>query len=73
MDIREKTGLRIKELRLALNLTQEKLSFKANVDKTYLNEVERGKRNISIINLEKVIVALNSSFPDFFNNQIFNY
>ncbi len=71
MDIRLKTGVRIKELRLALKLTQEKLAFKASVDKTYLNEVENGKRNISIINLEKVIIALNSSFPDFFNSTNF--
>jgi transcriptional regulator with XRE-family HTH domain len=68
MDIRVKTGLRIKELRLALKLTQEKLAFKAQVDKTYLNEVENGKRNVSIVNLEKIITALESSFPDFFYN-----
>jgi transcriptional regulator with XRE-family HTH domain len=68
MDIRVKTGLRIKELRLALKLTQEKLAFKAQVDKTYLNEVENGNRNVSIVNLEKIITALESSFPDFFYN-----
>ena len=72
MDIRGKIGMRIKELRTKLNLTQEKLAFKAEVDKTYLNEVENGKRNISVINFEKIIVALDSSFSDFFNSKIFN-
>jgi len=66
MDIRKKVGARIKELRLGLKLTQEKLAFKAEVDKTYLNEVENGKRNISLINLEKVVKALEVSFEKFF-------
>ena len=39
MDIRKKVGLRIKELRLNLKLTQEALAFKAEIDKTYINEV----------------------------------
>lgn len=72
MDIRNKVGLRIKELRIDLKLTQEKLAFKSGVDKTYINEVENGKRNISIINLEKIIIALNSSFKDFFTTNTFN-
>ena len=66
MDIRIKIGKRITELRTELKLTQEKLSFKAEVDKTYLNEVENGKRNVSVVNLEKIIKALNSNFEIFF-------
>lgn len=66
MDVRKKIGARIKELRLGLKLTQESLAFKAEVDKTYLNEVENGKRNISVINLEKIIRALNVSIEKFF-------
>lgn len=72
MDIRVRVGQRIKELRQGLELTQEKLAFKAEVDKTYLNEVENGKRNISVINLEKVILALNISVKEFFSSQIFS-
>lgn len=71
MDIRAKVGARIKELRQALGLTQEALAFKAEVDKTYLNEVENGKRNVSVINLEKTILALGVSVSDFFNHEIF--
>jgi transcriptional regulator with XRE-family HTH domain len=71
MDIRGKVGLRIKELRTELKLTQEKLAFKAELDKTYLNEVERGKRNIAIVNLEKIIHALGTSIKDFFNTKEF--
>lgn len=71
MDIRSKVGLRIKELRLELKLTQEGLAFKADIDKTYVNEVENGKRNISIINLEKLIVALERNVSSFFDHKYF--
>jgi transcriptional regulator with XRE-family HTH domain len=71
MDIRAKIGTAIREKRQSLKLTQEKLAFKAEVDKTYINEVENGKRNISVVNLEKVIIALELTIPEFFNNSIF--
>lgn len=72
MDIRQRVGARIKELRQQLKLTQESLAYKAEVDKTYLNEVENGKRNISIINLEKVIHALDTNMQEFFCAPAFN-
>jgi transcriptional regulator with XRE-family HTH domain len=72
MDIRKKIGLRIKEYRTNLKLTQEALAFKAEVDKTYLNEVENGKRNVSVINLEKIILALDTNLTEFFNSTIFS-
>jgi transcriptional regulator with XRE-family HTH domain len=71
MDIRKKIGLRIKEYRTNLKLTQEALAFKAEIDKTYVNEVENGKRNVSVINLEKIIVALDVTVKDFFNSESF--
>lgn len=71
MDIKQKVGLRIKELRKELSLTQEALAFKAEVDKTYLNEVENGKRNISIVNLEKIISALELSLQQFYDHESF--
>lgn len=71
MDIRAKVGARIRELRKELGLTQESLAFKAEVDKTYLNEVENGKRNVSVINLEKIITALEKGLTEFFNSDYF--
>jgi transcriptional regulator with XRE-family HTH domain len=72
MDIRKKIGLRIKEYRTNLKLTQEALAFKAEIDKTYVNEVENGKRNVSVINLEKIIYALEVTVRDFFDSESFN-
>lgn len=71
MDVRARIGVVIKEKRQALQLTQEKLAFKAEVDKTYLNEVENGKRNVSVINLEKIVIALDSNLKEFFNHKLF--
>ena len=64
--IKEIVGNRIKTLRVEQGLSQEKLALLSNLDRTYLASVEHGKRNISIINLEKIIKALGYSFEDFF-------
>jgi len=72
MDIRKKIGLRIKEYRTNLKLTQEALAFKAEIDKTYINEVENGKRNVSVINLEKIITALDTDVRNFFDSPSFS-
>ena len=66
MDIRTKIGLRIKELRKAKGLSQEQLALKAEIDRTYMASVENGKRNVAVINIEKIIVALDESFESFF-------
>jgi transcriptional regulator with XRE-family HTH domain len=72
MDIRTKIGLRIRELRKAKGLSQEQLALKAEIDRTYMASVENGKRNVAIVNIEKIIAALDESFESFFkgfNNQ----
>jgi transcriptional regulator with XRE-family HTH domain len=71
MDIKLKVGKRIRELRKELGISQEALAYKAEVDRTYMTEVENGKRNISIQNLEKIIAALETSFTFFFTSKEF--
>ncbi len=53
-----KVGNRIRKLRLDSGLSQEKLAFASNLDRTYIGSVERGERNISVINLTKISTAL---------------
>ena len=72
MSIEAKVGQRIKELRTQIGLSQEALANKADLDRTYVTDVENGRRNISIKNLEKLILALNISMSDFFNAPNFN-
>lgn len=73
MSIRTKVGKRIKELRLKAGLSQEALAFMADLDRTYISSVESGKRNIAIVNLEKVSRALNVSLKHFFNSHSFSF
>lgn len=71
MDIKNKVGQRIKELRLLKKISQEQLANIADIDRTYMTSVENGKRNISIVNLEKIIKALQTDFAAFFDNKTF--
>lgn len=66
--ITDKVGNRIKELRKIEGISQEKLAFKAELDRTYVAGVESGKRNLSIKSLEKILNALDISFEEFFEN-----
>jgi transcriptional regulator with XRE-family HTH domain len=73
MDIKVRIGSRIKELRTDQSLTQEEVAWKAEVDRTFMNHVENGKRNVSIDTLTKIICnGLESNFKDFFNSDLFN-
>ncbi|MBS1543468.1 MAG: helix-turn-helix transcriptional regulator [Bacteroidetes bacterium] len=53
-----KIGGRIKECRLKKALSQEKLALECDLDRTYVGSVERGERNISVLNLRKIAEAL---------------
>lgn len=59
-------GSRIREFRQSSDLSQEKLALKAGIDRTYLAGVENGKRNISVVNLDKIIKALDINYETFF-------
>lgn len=67
MDIKILVGKRVKELRNKLGISQEELAARAELDRTYITSVECGKRNISIVNIEKLANALKVSLHEFFN------
>ncbi len=71
MDIKLKVGQRIRELRKELELSQEALAYKAEVDRTYVTDVENGRRNVSVEILERLIKALEVSIAEFFNTKKF--
>jgi transcriptional regulator with XRE-family HTH domain len=58
MFIQEKIGLAIRNYREAAGLSQEQLAFKANLHRTYVGSVERGERNVSLINIIALCKAL---------------
>lgn len=51
-------GEKVRSRRTELNISQEELAFKCGFDRTYISLVERGKRNISLLNLCKLSNAL---------------
>jgi transcriptional regulator with XRE-family HTH domain len=65
-DIRERFGFAVKARREELGLTQEDLAEKAKIHRTYLSDVERGTRNLSLINIERLAEALNWRVSDLF-------
>lgn len=72
MDMKVKIGLRIKEIRTQKELTQEAVAWKAEVDRTFMNHVENGKRNVSVETLSKIVCnGLETSFKEFFGTDFF--
>ena len=71
MDIKEKVGQRIRFLRKELTISQEALALKSEVDRTYMTDVENGRRNVSLEILERIIKGLEVSFTEFFNEKAF--
>jgi transcriptional regulator with XRE-family HTH domain len=51
-------GARMKLFREESGLSQEKLALKCGLDRTYIGSVERGERNISLINIHKIAEAM---------------
>lgn len=60
-DIAVGFGLRVRERRRALNMTQEQLAEQCGLDRTYISGIERGTRNVSLRNIERIAKALNES------------
>jgi len=71
MDVKSKLGLRIKELRDIANMSQKDLAYSSDLDRSYIASVENGQRNISIVNIEKIAIALGVTVKDFFDNSKF--
>lgn len=59
-------GLRVKQLRTQMGLSQEKFALQIGIDRTYLASIEKGMRNVSLINLEKIANGFNISLSDLF-------
>jgi transcriptional regulator with XRE-family HTH domain len=65
-DIRERFGFAVKVRREELGLTQEDLAEKAQLHRTYISDIERGSRNVSLINIEHLAEALSLAMSDLF-------
>lgn len=57
-DLRVTFAKNVKKIRQDSNLSQEELAFACDLHRTYISDIERSKRNVSIDNIEKIATAL---------------
>ncbi len=67
MDVKIKIGQRIRQLRELSSMSQKDLAYSADLDRSYIASIENGSRNVSIVNIEKISIALNITLKEFFN------
>ena len=72
MDLKVKIGLRITELRKAKKLSQQKFAYEADLERSFLTHIEKGRKNISVGTLQKITAGLGISIKDFFDTKDFS-
>ena len=65
-DINKRVGINIRKYRNKKGWSQEQLAFEADLHRAYIGQIERGEKNIGLINLEKIAKALNVGLNDLF-------
>ncbi|MDO6745563.1 helix-turn-helix transcriptional regulator [Tenacibaculum soleae] len=66
MNLQRKFGLVLKELRLEKGLSQESLANQSDIDRTYISDIEKGERNISLKIIERLSETLQISLSKLF-------
>jgi transcriptional regulator with XRE-family HTH domain len=67
-DVKKHLGKVIRQLRQRQHISQEELAARAGLHRTYVSDIERGARNVSIESLEKLVVALRVSLAQLFRS-----
>ena len=65
-----KFGENIRKIRLKKGLSQEQLASLADLHRTYIGMIERAEKNITIINIEKIVIALKVDIKTLFDDSI---
>ena len=65
-DIAVRFGQAVRKLRQAQKISQEELAERCGLHRTYISDIELGKRNVSLENIERIAAALERSLSDFF-------
>jgi len=64
--IEKRFGMRIRELRMLQEISQEELAWRCQLSKNYVSDVERGRRNVSLKAIEKFAKGLDVKLEDLF-------
>lgn len=65
-DVRSRFGKAIRSRRQKLEVSQEEFAHMCDLDRTYMGGIERGERNVSLINIEKIAKTLKISLSELF-------
>lgn len=65
-DIKHVFGNNLRRIRMEKNISQENLAFLSGMDRTYVSGIERGRRNVSLVNINKIAMALNVEIKELF-------
>jgi len=57
-EIKLEVGRRLRDLRMKAGLSQEELGFKSGLHRNYIGGIERGERNVAVVNIAKLAKAL---------------
>ncbi|MBF0503100.1 MAG: helix-turn-helix transcriptional regulator [Candidatus Riflebacteria bacterium] len=63
-------GSRVRELRKEKGWSQEELAARCSLDRTYIGGIERGERNLAILNICKIAKTLGISLSELLNFQV---
>ena len=66
LEVRSKLGESIRKTRIELGLTQRELAGRAGINRTYLIDVEEGRRNIAVDNFLEIALALDTTISSLF-------
>ena len=66
MDILTRYGQAVRKIRLERGISQEELADRCDLHRTYISDIELGKRNLSLENIERIAISLNKTLPEFF-------
>ena len=69
MDLRQVVGRNVKRLREQRNVAQDALAHDAGIHTTYLSGVENGRRNITLLVLQRIAVSLGVSAATLVSDQ----
>ncbi len=65
-DVRGRFGKALRERRHNLGVSQEEFADLCGLDRTYVGGIERGERNVALVNIEKLAKALKISLSELF-------
>jgi len=61
-------GENVRKYRRLLDISQEELAHRANLHRTYIGMIERAEKNITLVNMEKIAIALQVRIEDLLKN-----